>query len=179
MFLWKVTNNDSVQLKMLVWGHLCFAGFLWCAAVFTRLFSFTCNRCFSSSACSLSLECVFYSEMQLPVIGRNSHLPGKPTETQAPGSVKHPSFHPLPPRPLCLKTWSEMDSRKPEANREKSQIPVADGSPYSFHLFSLHARGGYIINWEGDHTSLLWKTPAWHCGIHPREVSLFFFPPEV
>lgn len=115
-----------------------------------------------------------WSEIQLPGTGWNSSLPGIHTETQAPGSAARRGVH-----PLCFPghwAWKQLVGLKwiPERSKpteRKSQIPVADGSAYSFHLFSLHARRGYIINWYGDQTSPLEKMPAGHCGFHPREVS--------
>lgn len=84
-----------------------------------------------------------WSEIQLPGTGWNSSLPGIPTETQAPGWAARRGVH-----PLCFPghwAWKQLVGLKwiPERSKpteRKSQIPVADGSAYSFHLFSLHAR---------------------------------------
>lgn len=83
-----------------------------------------------------------WSEIQLPGTGWDSfrEYPQKP---------KLLGVHPL--RFCGHWAWKQLVGltwipESPKPTERKNQIPVADGSAYSFHLFSLHARRGYIIN---------------------------------
>lgn len=112
-----------------------------------------------------------WSEIQLPGTGWNSSLPGKPTETQAPGSAAWRSVH-----PLCFRghwAWKQLVGLKwiPESSKptEKKKKPDPSSRWFSLQfsfIFSTRQEGLHyqLVRWPDFSTwenacSAVWLSP--------------------